>query len=61
MKSITLTFTDVGDEVTVVSNLAGGFDKTSRAHQLANMALNYLDSVAARKEVETADAEKHQA
>ena len=51
--SVTLTFKDSGDEVEVTCSCLVGFDKTSKAHQMANMVMNYLDSVAEVKNVET--------
>ena len=48
MASITITFTDAGSEVAVTCDIPGGFDKDSRAHQMANMALNTLDHIAQR-------------
>ena len=48
--SVTLTFTDSGNGVEVKTSMPGGFDKNSKAHQIANMVMNYLDSVAETKE-----------
>lgn len=54
--SVTLTFTDAGSGVEVKTNMPGGFDKNSKAHQIANMVMNYLDSVAEAKEGGNMDA-----
>ena len=51
-KTVTITLKDEDGELAVGMRFEGTFDKDSKAHQMANILMNYMDSIAERGQIE---------